>query len=193
MIKIETKKKEKSFSFIETQLNRKEDFKEEIAYSLYKATDLISLFIASTRYGVCFLAPLSSLALGVNELEKQFPKAILIHKKTITQEQVISFLNKKHPFEEKISLHLIGTVFQLKVWIALLSIPIREKTTYQSIAKQIGYVKAYRAVGSAIGRNPISILIPCHRVIRSDGKLGGYRWGKPIKEKLLLLEKNRIE
>ncbi len=188
MIKMVTKDKEFSYSVIETQLRKKEDFQEEISYSLYDTADLSQLFIASTQYGVCFLAPLSSIQLGIAELKEQYPRAIISHKETKVQEQVVSFFNEEHHIQKKIPLHLIGTNFQLKVWNALLAIPIGNKTTYQSIAKQIGHAKAFRAVGTAIGKNPISLLVPCHRVIRSDGKLGGYRWGIPIKEKILNLE-----
>lgn len=83
---------------------------------------------------------------------------------------------------------LVGTPFQHKVWQALMQIPQGVKVTYQSIAEKIGNPKAVRAVGTAIGRNPISLYVPCHRVIRHDGNMGGYRWGLGIKEKLLYSE-----
>ncbi len=82
-----------------------------------------------------------------------------------------------------------GTPFQREVWLELTKIPYGTVTTYQHIAAQIGRPKAVRAVANAIGRNPISIFIPCHRVIGSDGTLHGYRWGVEIKEKLLAREK----
>lgn len=80
---------------------------------------------------------------------------------------------------------LVGTPFQHKVWKALMQIPQGKKVTYQFIAEKVGNPKAVRAVGTAIGRNPISLYVPCHRVIRQDGHMGGYRWGLDIKEKLL--------
>ncbi|MGV8954660.1 MAG: bifunctional transcriptional activator/DNA repair enzyme AdaA, partial [Cypionkella sp.] len=76
-------------------------------------------------------------------------------------------------------LHLIGAPFQIKVWEALLKIPSGHVTTYSEIASYIGHPKAVRAVGTAVGRNPISLLIPCHRVLRKSGGLGGYHWGLP--------------
>lgn len=82
----------------------------------------------------------------------------------------------------------IGTPFQKKVWEALMQIKRGETKTYRDVAKMIGAPTAVRAVASAIGRNNIAILIPCHRVIRSDGTLGEYRWGKEIKRKLLQSE-----
>ena len=76
-----------------------------------------------------------------------------------------------------LTLVLEGTDFQLQVWQALLKIPFGKTTTYQTIAEQIGRPKAIRAVGNAVGNNPLAYLIPCHRVLRSSGQLGGYRWG----------------
>lgn len=88
-------------------------------------------------------------------------------------------------------LYLIGAPFQIKVWEALLSIPTGEVTTYSDIARVIGHPKAVRAVGTAVGRNPISWLIPCHRALRKEGTLGGYHWGLPVKRALLAWEAAR--
>ena len=82
-----------------------------------------------------------------------------------------------------------GTEFQLQVWKALLKIPRGKTATYSQIAKLIGKPNASRAVGNAIGKNPIAYLIPCHRVIRTDGSLGGFRWGTNCKAKLLAQER----
>ncbi len=88
-------------------------------------------------------------------------------------------------------LFLRGTNFQLKVWGALLAIPVGHLTTYQHIATAIGHSKAVRAVGSAVGANPVSFLIPCHRVIQSTGEIGNYRWGKVRKKAMLMWEAAR--
>lgn len=85
-------------------------------------------------------------------------------------------------------LHLIGAPFQIKVWEALLQIPSGHVTTYSEIAGAIGNPKAARAVGTAVGRNPISWLIPCHRALRKSGGLGGYHWGLPVKRAMLAWE-----
>lgn len=90
-------------------------------------------------------------------------------------------------------LFLIGAPFQIKVWEALLSIPSGQVTTYSEIAEAIGSPRAVRAVGTAVGRNPISWLIPCHRALRKDGALGGYHWGLPVKRALLAYEAARAE
>ncbi|MFV0360868.1 bifunctional helix-turn-helix domain-containing protein/methylated-DNA--[protein]-cysteine S-methyltransferase [Tropicimonas sp.] len=90
-------------------------------------------------------------------------------------------------------LYLIGAPFQIKVWEALLAIPTGHVTTYSEIAGAIGHPRAVRAVGTAVGRNPISWLIPCHRAIRKTGGLGGYHWGLPVKRALLAWESARAE
>ncbi|MFD0978887.1 bifunctional helix-turn-helix domain-containing protein/methylated-DNA--[protein]-cysteine S-methyltransferase [Tropicimonas aquimaris] len=90
-------------------------------------------------------------------------------------------------------LFLIGAPFQIKVWEALLAIPTGHVTTYSEIADAIGNPRAVRAVGTAVGRNPISWLIPCHRAIRKSGALGGYHWGLPVKRALLAWESARAD
>ena len=89
---------------------------------------------------------------------------------------------------QNLSLHLKGTPFQLSVWRALLDIPYGETSSYQTIATKIGKPKANRAVGSAVGRNPIFFAIPCHRVLATGGGLGGYYWGLDMKRKILAWE-----
>lgn len=91
------------------------------------------------------------------------------------------------------ALHLIGAPFQIKVWEALLSIPSGHVTTYSEIAGAIGHARAVRAVGTAVGRNPISFLIPCHRALRKSGGLGGYHWGLPVKRAMLAWEGARAD
>ncbi len=94
---------------------------------------------------------------------------------------------------EEAKLHLIGAPFQIKVWEALLNIPSGHVSTYSEIARTIGNPKAVRAVGTAVGRNPVSWLIPCHRALRKSGGLGGYHWGLPIKRAMLAREAARLE
>ncbi|MEZ5884596.1 MAG: bifunctional helix-turn-helix domain-containing protein/methylated-DNA--[protein]-cysteine S-methyltransferase [Paracoccaceae bacterium] len=90
-------------------------------------------------------------------------------------------------------LHMIGAPFQIKVWEALLQIPSGQVTTYSDIADAIGHPRAVRAVGTAVGRNPVSWLIPCHRALRKSGGLGGYHWGLPVKRAMLAWEAARRE
>jgi len=96
------------------------------------------------------------------------------------------FEGKREAFS--VPLDFAGTSFQKKVWQALLTIPYGETRSYASIAKQIGHVKAVRAVGAANGKNPLSIIAPCHRVIGANGKLTGFAGGLAVKEQLLALE-----
>ncbi|MBU2959678.1 bifunctional helix-turn-helix domain-containing protein/methylated-DNA--[protein]-cysteine S-methyltransferase [Citreicella sp. C3M06] len=92
-----------------------------------------------------------------------------------------------------VPLFLIGAPFQIKVWEALMRIPSGHVTSYSEIAKAIGNPRAVRAVGTAVGRNPISLLIPCHRALRKSGGLGGYHWGLPVKRAILAWESARLE
>ena len=89
------------------------------------------------------------------------------------------------------ALHMIGAPFQIKVWEALLRVPSGHVTTYSEIARAIGRPRAVRAVGTAVGRNPVSWLIPCHRALRKTGGLGGYHWGLPVKRAMLAFETAR--
>lgn len=91
----------------------------------------------------------------------------------------------------EVALAPLGGPFQIKVWEALMAIPSGHVTTYSEIAKRIGNPRAVRAVGTAVGRNPISFLIPCHRAMRRDGGLGGYHWGLPIKRAMMAWEAAR--
>lgn len=91
------------------------------------------------------------------------------------------------------ALHLIGAPFQIKVWEALLAVPTGHVTTYSDLARAVGHPTAVRAVGTAVGRNPVSLLIPCHRALRKSGGLGGYHWGLPVKRAILAWEAARAD
>jgi len=105
----------------------------------------------------------------------------------IAVKQILEYLDGKRT-EFELDLDLQGTPFQLVVWEALCAIPYGEVRTYSDIAKSIGRPKAVRAVGAANGANPLSLVVPCHRVVASGGKLGGYSGGLPLKKKLLVME-----
>jgi len=104
--------------------------------------------------------------------------------------QILEYLEGKRVIFE-LPLDLRGTGFQLAVWRALLEIPYGETRSYAQIAKRVGQPKAVRAVGAANGANPIALVIPCHRVIASDGRLGGFAGGLRLKAKLLAMERSR--
>lgn len=128
------------------------------------------------------------------ELHKAWVRGTLTHAPERTAplaEQIFTFMSGGQP--GPLALYLRGTNFQIKVWEALLRIPPRYVTTYEGIAQRIGNPRASRAVGSAVGRNPIPALIPCHRVLRKLGEFGGYRYGTTRKMALLGWEMARAE
>lgn len=136
--------------------------------------------VASTQKGICYLA-FGDMTIAFNELVEMFPQANYIEKELPIHLQAISFLQKPESALNPLQLHIKGTDFQLKVWDALLKIPLGELTTYGDISNHLNNPKANRAVGTAVGSNPVSYIIPCHRVIRSNGELGGYHWGLDLK------------
>ena len=147
--------------------------------------------IGSTDKGICWLAftdPISRKE-AIGQLTKEWPYAKIEADKNQHLELIQSLFtatqNKKPLF-----LHIKGTNFQLRVWEALLKIPGGHYSRYQDIAQMIDAPQAARAVGTAIGQNPISWLIPCHRVIRATGIVGHYRWGKTRKQSLLAWEQS---
>ena len=143
--------------------------------------------IASTRTGICYIA-FGDEKRMLHELHQRYPTANLIHQQTDWHAKALLLINGKET-SETLPLHVYGTDFQLHVWSELLKIPVSHTTTYKAIAESIGKPKATRAVGTAVGNNPVSYLIPCHRVVRSDGGLGGYHWGIDVKIKMLQAEK----
>lgn len=126
------------------------------------------------------------------ELKQKFPNASFIEQQDALQKNALSIFDKDWTQLNTIKLHLKGTDFQLKVWESLLTIPMGKLSTYGTLAEKIGNPKASRAVGTAIGSNPVAFLIPCHRVIQSTGHLGGYRWGSERKQLIVGWEGSRI-
>lgn len=145
-----------------------------------------SLLIASTSKGICYMAFLETdRDQAIQDLTAKFPNAFFHPGTDHFQQNALSIFRNNKDKPDKIRLHLKGTDFQLKVWESLLNIPTGALSTYSDIARHIGYEKASRAVGTAIGSNPVAFLIPCHRVIRSTGIFGGYMWG-PIRKKAII-------
>jgi len=125
------------------------------------------------------------IALAKERFEYYLPST---RKKNIeARKQLKEYFDGKRK-EFSLPLHIEGTSFQKKVWNALEKIPYGETRSYEWVARKIGIPRASRAVGNAVGANPISIVIPCHRVIRKDGRLGGYGYGAAMKKKLLEIE-----
>lgn len=146
------------------------------------------LLIASTEKGICYVAFYNAPEDPRKALFAKYPQATFIAERSALHEGVLAFFNRDWSNLSEIKLHLRGTAFQLHVWEALLKIPAGQLLSYQQIARQIGNSSASRAVGTAIGSNPIAYLIPCHRVIQSSGLLGGYRWGMLRKSAIIAWE-----
>jgi AraC family transcriptional regulator of adaptative response/methylated-DNA-[protein]-cysteine methyltransferase len=147
---------------------------------------------AATDRGICHVAFVDSDEKNaIDELQNNWPEATLHENPTVFHEVVSRFFTASLMRDEQISLHLQGTPFQLKVWEALLQIPEGQITTYGKLASAVGNPTASRAVGSAIGRNPVAYLIPCHRVIRNAGIIGDFRWGTPRKKAMIAWEATR--
>lgn len=144
--------------------------------------------VMATAKGICGIgfADEMGAAAAMQDLVSRWPKARFVEDPMTIRPMVDAAFGGKAA-----GLHLIGAPFQLKVWEALLTIPTGHVTTYADIAGAIGHPSANRAVGTAVGRNPISFLIPCHRALRRDGGLGGYHWGLPRKRAMLAWEAAR--
>ena len=151
--------------------------------------------IAATPFGNCFLAKtprgISHFSFfdddeteSLEVLANDWPKASLKRDDKLAESTVQLIFKDNAPMQ----LYLRGTEFQLKVWKALIEMPRGQLSTYGQLAKSIGVSGSARAVGNAVGRNRISYLIPCHRVIRQNGEIGGYRWGTVRKRKLIAHE-----
>lgn len=144
-----------------------------------------NVIIASTSKGICKMAFYHDEDEGIRSLREQFPKAHYSQKVDMMQQNALFIFQRDWSKLEQIKLHLKGSDFQLKVWQALLRIPMGSLQTYGDLAAQIRRPGASRALGTAIGCNPVAFLIPCHRVIQSTGAIGGYRWGPTRKTALI--------
>jgi len=150
------------------------------------------VLIMATAKGVCGIAfgDEGEEAAMLSDMKARWPRAG--YRENPSRTETIA----QRIFETRrgdVPLHLLGTPWQIKVWQALLAIPQGKVTTYRSIAENVCTPKASRAVGAAVGRNPISYLIPCHRVLGSNGALTGYHWGVPRKRAMLAFEAARAQ
>ncbi len=167
---------------------------DHVYYSVLELPLLKKVFVASTEKGVCSIDFHTSEREFRNYLKKRFSAPKII-KNPRANPKVLSQLKKYaegrlKDFDCPLDLH--GTPFQRKVWAALIKIPYGETRSYRDVARAIGHPKAFRAVGNANGTNPIPIIVPCHRVIESNGGLGGYGQGIDVKKRLLDFEKAHV-
>lgn len=154
------------------------------------------IIIAATQRGICFLQFDKHKTTLINNLKQEFPKANISKMPNANINAfndwvllINQYLNGEK-IQLKLPLDLNGTIFQKQVWTYLQSIPTGKTISYSDLAKKMKQPRSVRAIASACARNKIAILIPCHRVIRNNGDLAGYRWGLERKEQLLKIEKN---
>jgi AraC family transcriptional regulator of adaptative response/methylated-DNA-[protein]-cysteine methyltransferase len=144
-----------------------------------------NIIVASTEKGICYMAFADDTSAAFSTMQEHFPNAHFRQMVDLIQQNALYIFTHDWTKLNQIKLHLKGTDFQLKVWQTLLKIPMGRLTTYGAIAHQIEKPKAARAVGTAIGSNPVAFLIPCHRVIQATGEFGGYMWGNTRKTAII--------
>jgi AraC family transcriptional regulator of adaptative response/methylated-DNA-[protein]-cysteine methyltransferase len=151
--------------------------------------------VMGTDRGICGLALAAEMGeeAAMQDLVTRWPNATFVEDADMLRPWVMTAFGAEGGQLDKAPVYLIGAPFQIKVWEALLRVPSGHVTTYSDIAASIGNPKAVRAVGTAVGRNPVSWLIPCHRALRKSGALGGYHWGLPVKRAMLAFEAARAE
>jgi AraC family transcriptional regulator of adaptative response/methylated-DNA-[protein]-cysteine methyltransferase len=152
-------------------------------------------FIAATGRGICKIAFMdySEVKEQLTGLTKQWPHAALRENRQRMRAIVNAMFGEEKNLDRPLSLHVSGTNYQVSVWKALLQIPPGAVTSYSRVATAIGRPNTARAVGLAVGANPVAFLIPCHRVIQQSGKLGGYHWGETRKHAIHAWETARYE
>ena len=156
----------------------------QINYS-YAQTAFGEILIASTSKGICHISFADDKNIALSKLQSRFPNAVCHFTVDAFQQHALQIFTQDWSMLPQVKLHLKGSVFQVKVWETLLKVPLGRLTTYSSIAAQVNAPDASRAVGSAVGSNPVAFLIPCHRVIQATGVLGQYHWG-PVRKKAMI-------
>lgn len=165
---------------------------EQIRWSVAKTAIGLAL-VATTTRGICMVELGDDPAALEAKLRSEFPQATLERVDAGRDEflapRVQAVAETLGGQKQSVPVDLIGTAFQKKVWDALMKIPSGQTRSYEQIARQIGSPRGARAVAQACANNRVAVVVPCHRVVRGDGSLGGYRWGLPLKEKLLQRER----
>ena len=176
-----------NFQFIDSNRNKHTLAVDKIDFGLFDTPFGRALIMKNER-GICGLAFASEFGqkFALQDMKKRWPNTSFFENYKVVKQYTKIILSGSG----ELCLHLNGSSFQFKVWEELLKIPKGHTKSYSEISANIGLPKATRAVATAIGCNPISWLIPCHRVLRKSGTLGGYHWGLSIKEKLLSYEKS---
>ncbi|MBU1265292.1 MAG: methylated-DNA--[protein]-cysteine S-methyltransferase [Thiobacillus sp.] len=165
-----------------------------IEYAIHD-TPFGKAFIATTPRGICSFAFLDSIEIDeyLTDLHKEWPHAAMHENRQRTLAVIRAMFCGEKKSDRPVSLHVSGTNFQISVWKALLQIPPARVASYSQVATAIGRPNSARAVGLAVGANPVAFLIPCHRVIQQSGKVGGYHWGETRKQAIHVWESARYE
>lgn len=153
-------------------------------------------FVATTPRGICnfaFLDGDQEIDEQLADLQRKWPRAILIENQQTARAATEAMFREPSELRRPISLYVSGTNFQINVWKALLQIPTATVVSYSQVASAIGQPGSARAVGLAVGSNPVAFLIPCHRVIQQSGGLGGYHWGTTRKQAIHAWESARLD
>ena len=157
----------------------------KISYQ-FKNSSFGETLIMSNEIGLCGLAFCDHFGrdAALDDMKLRWPKAIYKKDTIFSDKEFKSILDQT----KRVELCLIGSKLQIQVWKALLDIPFGKVISYTTLAKYIGKPKSVRTVATAIGKNPLCWLIPCHRVLRANGELGGYHWGLNVKKNMLTFE-----
>lgn len=172
-----------------------EEFSERKDFQLYYSfiqSHFGEILVASTEKSVCLIWFVDDRNEAVAALSKRFPETSIEEKAEDLHQAILQFFQPDDSKWPKLHVQVQGSSFQLKVWKELLQIPLGQLTNYKNIATQIEQPNASRAVGTAIGKNPIAFLIPCHRVVQTNGELGGYMWGINRKSAIIKWEQQAI-
>ena len=162
-----------------------------IDYGVYNSP-FGNIFVAATARGICKLSFIDQdkVELHIDDLQRRWPKATLCNRDSQRLKIIESLFANQQP-DRPLSLYVSGTNFQINVWRALLQIPEGSLNSYSQVAEAVGRPKAARAVGTAIGSNPVAFFIPCHRVLQQSGSIGGYHWGTTRKHAIHAWESAR--
>ena len=162
-----------------------------IAWS-HVPTTVGNALVAATERGVCAVLLEDDAATALFQLQQEFPNATLQRSEEgegdFLQPRLASVADYLAGKPAHVDLHLMGTAFQIRVWEALMQVPRGHTLSYQRLAKNAGTEDATRAAATTCARNRLAVVVPCHRIVRQDGSLGGYRWGLPQKQALLARE-----
>ena len=152
------------------------------------------IFVAATERGICKLCFIDqdNAEDPLADLQKRWPGATVRSGKNESLKAVESLFEDQPKIDRPLSLYVSGTNFQVNVWRALLQIPQGKLTSYSKVAEAVGKPDAVRAVGTAVGANPVAFFIPCHRVLQQSGNIGGYRWGVTRKHAMHAWESARL-